>query len=476
MRAAKWSSIVLLFILFLLSVVPVYAGTIVVNSLVDLANLNGVCTLREAITRANAGSDGNDCIGVTAGSNTINLSLSGSYTLTEGISLPTITTDITIQESGGVTAILEAATTSNNAGYRVFFMDGASAHLTLNGVTVRNGGKTVVALAGACIFAGNGGDVTLTGGTVVENCYTSSDGGAIASGSSGSVITITNSTVRNSIAGSLGGGVYGNGVLSVSGSTFSGNRTGATGGGGAGIYYLGSSFSVSDSTFSNNQVIGVSSNVFGGAIYANISSGTATISGSTFSGNSTSNGIGANWGGAIFKFGFGTLDVSDSVFTGNSVSGDGAAGGVLYTARGTLTVTNSRIEGNGSSGTTNGDVLALANTATAAITASCIVNNGDNAISDTDGTIITTATGNWWGTSWGPRILGAPALSGSIVSSGDSITGNGVSAVNVGLTNAGNYSTAPTGNWLTSVPTVAGAQCMSCAGVSGIDRTARMCS
>lgn len=474
MRAAKWASMILIFILFSLSLVaPVYAGTITVDTLTDGIGVTG-CSLREAIAQANAGVDGDGCTGVTASPNTINLSVTGSYTLTTGSAL-SVTSTIIIQESNGAEAVIEAATTSNTAAYRVFSVSGVTTRLTLNGVTVRNGGNLSTSLAGGCINASGGADVTLTGGTVVEDCRTNDSGGAIYLISGGGSAVITNSTVRNNTVNTAGGGVYiASGDLSVSGSTFSGNSAGTLGGA---ITYSGANLTVSSSTFSNNQASSTGvNNAAGGAIFAQITSGTRTISGSTFSGNSVSGSNAINWGGAIYKTGSGGLNISGSVFSGNSVSGTGAAGGGVYANDGALTVTNTRLQSNNSSGTTDGDAVYAFSGATVSVTGSCIVNNGDNAVVDTDGTITTTATGNWWGTSWGPRILGAPNDSGSYVSNGDSITGDGASAVNVGLTDDGDYNTAPLGNWLTSVPSVAGATCMSCVNVSSIDHTARTCS
>ncbi|MBE2267779.1 MAG: CSLREA domain-containing protein [Anaerolinea sp.] len=474
----KWAWSLLCLLVLSLSVLPVYAGSITVTTLTDGTGVTG-CSLREAITQANAGVDGDGCTGVTASPNTINLSVGGNYTLTTGSEL-TVTSNITLQESGGVTAIIQAAAVVDTVGYSVFAVDGASAVLTLNGVTVRNGGKTATSLLGGCITLISGGDVTLTGGAVVEGCRNNGNGGAIFAFNSNAVITITNSTVQNSIAAGNGGGIMcGFCTLTLTGATISDNQVDPTLGGagtqGGGIYCNNCVLSVSNSTFSNNQVKGQSGlNVVGGAISVSSTSGTPAISGSTFSGNSVSGGS-SNNGGAVAKSGSSTLSISGSVFTGNSVSGSGASGGVFYVSGSgsTLNVTSSRIQSNISSTTTVGDVLDLNAASRASITGSCIVNNGDTAISDTDATNITTATGNWWGTSWGPQIAG---VTGSRYSNGDSITGNGTSAVNVGWATGGNeILIPPTGNWLTAVPTVAGAQCMSCTGVSSIGH-GRTCS
>lgn len=476
MRLTKWLSLILIWVVFSLSVAPVYAGTITVDTLEDGIGVAG-CSLREAIARANAGSDGDGCTGVTGSPNTINLSVSGNYTLTTGSELAVNgTSSITIQESNGAQAVIQAAASVNTAAYQVFRVNSSTSALTLIGVTVRNGGNLSTSLTGGCIYVN--GDLTLTD-VLVENCRTSGNGGAIYGVNAGGSVTITDSTVQNNTAGGFGGGIFGSisSSLSVTNSLITGNLAGASSEGqGGGIYYaLGlGTFNISGSTISNNQATG-GANPRGGGMFAGPGN-TGTISGTTFSGNSVSGGTTANQGGALYKMNGTTVQISTSIFTGNSVSGTSASGGVFYVAGGTLTVTSSRVQSNNSAATTDGDVLGISSSGgSASITGSCIVNNGDNAISDTDAATITTATGNWWGTDWGPRIVGAPALSGSSVSNGDSITGNGTSAVNVGLTDDGDYSTPPTGNWITVVPTIAGAVCMTCTEVSSVGH-GRTCS
>ncbi|MBL8133427.1 MAG: right-handed parallel beta-helix repeat-containing protein [Anaerolineae bacterium] len=479
MRTGKRLCIVVVFILLSITLAaPAYAGTITVDTLADGTGIPG-CSLREAITRANAGSDGEGCTGVTGSPNTIALSLSGSYTLTTGSALPAISSDITIQESGGAAAVIEAATLPNTAAYRVLSVNGTTSILTLNGVTVRNGGTSSTALTGGCILVINAADLILTGGTVVEDCRTSGNGGAIYATTAVNTITVTNSTIQNNTAGGSGGGIYwDSGTVSVSGSTFSGNVAAAHGGG---IYVSNNSaFSVSGSTFDDNQANGTGASVNGGAIYwANVFT-TGTISSSTFT-NNTATGSSNNNGGAIFQGGGGTVEITDSVFTGNSVTGAGGDGGVFFISLGTMRVIGSRIQSNNSPDTARGDVVRVAGgSGVFIVRGSCIVNNGDTAVYGNENFDIigrdTAGTGeNWWGTAWGPQIAG---VTGSQYSNGDSINGNGTSSsiVDVGWTSGGDeILVPPTGEWLTSAPTVAGAQCMTCTGASSIGH-ARSCS
>lgn len=101
--------------------------------------------------------------------------------------------------------------------------------------------------------------------------------------------------------------ILNSGTLTVAGSTFEGNS--AHDGGGA-IDNVGGTLTVTNSTFYGNHTLGGSS---GGAIY---STGTLTVTNSTFDSNS------ASQGGAIFS-GSGTLTVVNSIFDGNSASQGG---------------------------------------------------------------------------------------------------------------------------------------------------------
>ena len=170
-------------------------------------------------------------------------------------------------------------------------------------------------------------------------------------------------------------------------------------------------------------------------------------------------------GGGIANFG-GTLTVTNSTLSGNSAD---FVGGGIVNFGGALTVTGSYLFNNTA---VTGDGVFSTNAGS--VTTTCLVGNGDTAVINTTGTL--TATGNWWGTSWGPNIPAAPALTGSVVSSGDSIggTGEASSRVNVGIVNVptdyGTYNVAPIGSWLLVAP----AGCDTCLTPSGVG-TPRSC-
>jgi hypothetical protein len=141
--------------------------------------------------------------------------------------------------------------------------------------------------------------------------------------SNGSANGSTNSTVQ-------GGGIYNHGTLTVRACALSDNTAKNNGGGIAND--SGATMTISGSTLSHNSV----TQGEGGGI-ANFS--TMTVSGSTLSGNSAYNGGGIYLG---YDNGMGTATVSNCTLSGNSArhSGGGIENG------GTLTVSNSTLSSN----------------------------------------------------------------------------------------------------------------------------------
>lgn len=444
MRLIKFASLVVVFILLAIAITSVYAATIAVDTLVDGIGVAG-CSLREAIDNANTGGALHGCTTGTAGADTIRLDVGGSYTLTTGAELG-ITTPITIIENTGITAAIESATTSGalSTTWRVFNVT-STGNLTLTGITIRNGRTTS---SGGCI--NSVGTLTINGGSVIEGCRSGGSSGGINSSGTGT-LTMNNVTVQNNRAGFATTGI----------------------GGGAAITNI--TISISNVAFISNVALPTSANVngYGGGLLVSVStSGSVTLDGLTFTGNSASgNGSGTGTGGALAKLGLGSLTVTNSVFTLNTTSNNPGGGAIVNRSTGTLTVTNSRFINNSAGG--NGDAFLNANTGTAdTITGSCITGHAGNTIVHAAGSAI-GATGNWWGTSWGPRMAG---ITGSRYSNGDSIPPNGLTPVNVGWATGGNeINIPPTGSWLTSAPTVAGATCQTCVGASSIGY-ARSCS
>ena len=217
-------------------------------------------------------------------------------------------------------------------------------------------------------------------------------------------------------------------------------------------------------TFNDSMVTGGSA-VSGGGIY--IGAGALELNNTILS-----NGTATTSGGNLYV----SSNASDTVrINGSLITGGTAPNGAGIYTLGTVSVADSRILGNNANGT-NGGIYGTSGSSVG-ISNSCIVNNGDNAVfRESGGTI--NATGNWWGSAWGPWIPLAPLGTGSYVSTGDSISGTGEAAslVNVGIvTIPQDYGTdgsiAPVGNWLATPP----AGCPVCSEVSGIGH-GRFCS
>ena len=169
----------------------------------------------------------------------------------------------------------------------------------------------------------NHGTLDLTDGTFSGNFALS--GGAIYNNVFG-MLTVTDSSFSGNGNGIPGGAIYNAGTLDVTGSTFSDNFAEE----GAGIYNQGP-LTVTDSKFSGNSA---SENGRGGGIsnYAAL-----TVTDSTFSDNS------APQGGAIYNFAI--LNVINSTFLSNGSSAI-VGGGIVNDTTGTLTVTKSTFSDN----------------------------------------------------------------------------------------------------------------------------------
>ncbi|MBK9745744.1 MAG: CSLREA domain-containing protein [Chloroflexi bacterium] len=450
-----------------LAVQPVHAASITVDTTADIVAVDGLCSLREAIANSNNDAATNADCAAGSGADTISFTGNGTITLTGGGSL-VIADPLTINGNGSANTIIEANANANVAAFRVFTV--STGTLTLDAVQVRNGGNDSTAASnGGCISVFTNAGLTLQNGVLLTGCRTTApaDGAAI-SASTGTTVTITGSTVQNNISGGNGGVMQANGVVNITNSTISNNNTAATsagnGFGGAIACLAGCTLTVTGSTFTSNSAVNTGGTAQGGAIYIGSSAADHSIADTTFTNNSVS-GVGSGMGGAIHKASTTALTISGSVFTGNSAT---TLGGAIYNNQGTVTVTSSRIESNTAA---NGGAYYTVNGTTGAtdsLTGSCIVGNSATAVVDLEVSSDMTATGNWWGTNWGPQIVAAGG--GTAISGGDSISGDGaatsgdsIADVDVGLTNAGaaDGSSVPTGNWLTSAPTVAGAPCAS---------------
>jgi CSLREA domain-containing protein len=417
----------------------------------------GNCSLRAAIQQAN----------VTAGTDTINITVNGTINLTGA--LPELSTDMNINGPGSGLLTVRRDTGGD---YRIFFINNRT--VNLSGMTVTNG-KTADG-APSSNTSGNGsqsgggiqafGVITLT--DVVINDNRTGDGGDTNAGASSfggtagfggglsvsGTVTLTNCVVSNNRTGKggtggfaglggRGGGIYfSSGTLTMSNVSVTGNRggdagTGLNGGssgnsGYGGGLYLGESVTanISNSNISSNATGDVPNGSVGdgGGIF--IYSGTTTLTNTTVSLNSTGASLGptgdGGHGGGIQNFG--TLTLNNCTVSGNrtgtSNRGVGLGGGItnffnLYLNNSTV---SGNVTGNGSSniGGHGGGIYSGTGNLTitnSTITGNTAANNIGNGIRATVGIVRNTLIAGNGGN-------GADA-SGTFTSQGHNLIGNG---------------------------------------------------
>jgi CSLREA domain-containing protein len=400
---------------------PLHAAVFVVNSTLDAQDaapgnevcataVPGQCTLRAAITEANALA-GPDSITVPAG--TYRLTLAGNENANAGGDLD-ITSELTINGAGDVTAV------DGNHLDRVFHVSGAGTAL-LNRLRIQNGltakGADAPPCTGSSCYStadagGPGGGVynegalTLRLVVVAENAT-----GAGGKGANISSCGAGGSCLAQGGAGGSGAGVFSSGTLTVEDSTFDSNVGGSGGAAGAntcgggfscftfpgdggnggglagpesggviavsatsflfntaydgGAIQQGGTLSVSRSRFTGNQA-----SHSGGAINCNSASLACTISGSTFNANSASGGPG---GGAIGFFNNGPKTVTSSTISGNSSS---PPGGGIRAFSGPVTLSFVTIVGNTTSAGDGGGIAQTFDNVT--MSGSILANNVDS--------------------------------------------------------------------------------------------------
>jgi CSLREA domain-containing protein len=258
-------------------------AAITVDTLDDLIDSKGDCSLREAIESATITKKDED--GCTYDGNIINFD----------------------RRLGGQTISFTSTVPSSSFNRLVI-----SADLTIDGpnITLDGGNQRVLKV--------DSGNVELIGLTIIN-------GGSAAHGYGGNIhnsgkLTITNCMLKNGEAEYKGGGIYNNSGASLTlyGSTVYNNRVLNTSGnnpGGGGIYNDGGTVEIINSTITNNKV--------------------------TANGPDTN----ADHGGGI-RNNSGTLTIENSTITYNRVNTNAKQGGGIYVADGTVTIKNSIIAGN----------------------------------------------------------------------------------------------------------------------------------
>jgi hypothetical protein len=332
-----------------LSACPAGAATFNVDTTVDdvakTACDDGVaddCSLRGAVSRANAAPDQDDIV-LPAGQYALTVAapctfkaIVGENALTLSSVVLCLNSDVSITGAGAAETVI-----AGNAVAKVIAVSAAKT-VAISGVTVRDGGETPLT------FQSGGGAGIMNHGT----------------------LTLSDSIVTANLIGNQGGaGLYNVGTMTVLRSLITRNFASGQGTGG-GILNVGSGsgggfLSVVDSTISDN-VAGLGGGIFN---YSSTSRAFATISGSTVSGNSA-----VTLGGGINNYSFSTLTVINSTISGNradsgagidnaftihlrnvtitaniagsAASGRGIGGGIQNLDGGTATLQNTIIAGN----------------------------------------------------------------------------------------------------------------------------------
>jgi predicted outer membrane repeat protein len=395
-------------------------ATFNVNSLADVLNpAAGVVTLRSALQAANAGGDA---------SNTINLTLPGTYAITlagkpgetdnaagEFAILPTAG-NLTVQNTSGGTVVVDG-----NHLARVFDINAnfdpqnppPKFTVTLQGFTIQNGFVTDAANPDGPNASGGGirdvgnASLTLTNMVLTNNAATADGGGVVMENTVSTpwTLTVNNTLISNNHAGDAGGGIDADGAGKVfvnAGTVITGNTSVNQGAGIwldavlAGTVFQTADLTVTGAVLSGNAAL-AAANV-GGAI-GNAGNGVVTITNSTLQ-NNFSGGVGGGFGDENAQ---GTLVVRNSLFQGNVAAGNG---GAIAAAGPATTITSSEIKGN-SSAMNGGGVFASGTTLT-------VLNStlAGNAAANGGGIeLATTGTGAAGSTITSTTIAGNSALS-----------------------------------------------------------------
>jgi CSLREA domain-containing protein len=287
---------ILVGILFILCLSQgIFAATYTITKIADTSDgtCDADCSLREAITAANATAD-NDVI-------TFSALFNSPQTITLG------GTDLIITNNGTLTINgtgAENLTVSGNNVSRVF-TNNTGAVTTINSlrVTAGNAVSTVTTGRGGGIY-NSGGNLTLN--NLIINGNTAPNGGGTNNAGT-ATMTINNCVISNNTV---------------------------TGGGGGSQNFAGNTLNVSNTTYSNNTANSTTSG--GGAIQAN---GTVNVVNSTFSGN---NAIAGN-GGAFFFNGT-VLNITNATISGNTSTQNG--GGITKSNANPANIRNTIIAGN----------------------------------------------------------------------------------------------------------------------------------
>jgi large repetitive protein len=263
------------------------------------------CSLRDAITAANAAGAGN----ITFASGLGSAATPGKITLVNGPL--TLSRNVAITGLGTTALVLDgnSASSSNTTGNILQVTAGVTA--SVSNLTMQNAAGLTSQLGGAVY---NDGTLTLAGVLVQNSSSNGQSGGAGIYNDAAGVLTLNQTTLANNT------------------SSF---NAGSSGQGGA-ILNNGGSLTMTASTLSGNEA-----SLLGGNLFTN--GGTVVIANSTITGS-----VGTTVGGGLGVTG-GTVTLTDSTIAFNNASFNP---GVQVSGGGTVTVTNSIVAANGSATST----------------------------------------------------------------------------------------------------------------------------
>lgn len=310
----------------------------------DNTTSDGKCTLREAITSANASAP-TDCGPANIGADGIEFGVSGPILL--GSALPSISDDLSIDGANTITLDGKGAN-------RIFQVNGITldlANITLTKGQSATGGGAILNngtlhinhskfLDNHTDMVSDGGAITTQGGmTITDSEFANNSarfGGAIQVFGSAAILIIESSNFHDNTQGSMGGAINaGNSAaVTIRSSTFTQNSADR----GGAIAISGASLSLTDVTLSGNSVGNLGR---GGAILSD--SGTVTMEKVTMNANS------ATFGGGMYVTCChnGTpstvTTLNNVTFSGNSAE---ASGGGIYDDRSMVNLTYVTFSGN----------------------------------------------------------------------------------------------------------------------------------
>ncbi|MEO6390912.1 MAG: choice-of-anchor Q domain-containing protein [Pyrinomonadaceae bacterium] len=317
-----------LFVFVLAAFDRVSAATFTVTKVEDTLDgvCNSDCSLREAITLANAASSDDFVV-----FDPVFFAVPRTVIL-NGTEIP-ITNNGAIIISGPGANLL---TISGNDLSRVFMVN-INVLASFYDLTIAHGKATffVDAIGGGAVFVRTGATAAFTNATIANNI----EGPAVYADASGSLIFNT-SIVRDNISSGSGAGIFSRGATFLTDSSFTGNVIGPLSDNRGGAIYALANMTITRCTFSNN-VAGSGTTGDGGAI--GVGGGITTIVDSTLQNNHA-----FRHGGAILANG-GGVTLTNSLVTNNIAGGSGGGiqgGSTGGTQGGVMTLVNSTVSNN----------------------------------------------------------------------------------------------------------------------------------